>query len=184
MIGKVVFGGKTKKGNHIVIRYPNASDAAAMCEYINTLSKERTFIRFQGEEISMEDEERYLSEQLAKIEQNKSVQLLVFCNDQLIGNSQLDIKDRTESHEGVFGISLAKDYRGEGIGRLLMHYVLEEAEKHMPGLRIVTLSVFGDNPVVQELYQKMGFVEFGRLPEGVLHKGQYVDHIYLYKKIR
>jgi hypothetical protein len=30
----------------------------------------------------------------------------------------------------------------------------------------------------------MGFIEFGRLPGGVLHRGQYVDDVYMYKRVR
>ena len=29
-----------------------------------------------------------------------------------------------------------------------------------------------------------GFKEYGKLPAGVLHRGQYVDHIYMYKEVK
>jgi len=34
------------------------------------------------------------------------------------------------------------------------------------------------------MYQKFGFVEYGRLPEGVLHNHTYVDTVYMYRKMR
>jgi RimJ/RimL family protein N-acetyltransferase len=102
----------------------------------------------------------------------------------LIGIAGIDMKDKTESHEGVFGISLAKDYRGEGIGKILMRLVLEEAESNLPPLRIITLGVFSNNSLAMEMYKKFGFKEYGRLPKGVLHRGEYVDHVYMYKSIR
>ena len=65
-----------------------------------------------------------------------------------------------------------------------MKLILEEAEKNLPKLRIITLEVFENNPVAQEMYKKFGFREFGKLPEGIAYKGQYIDRIYMYKKIR
>ncbi len=173
-----------QRKNHIIIRYPARYDAQALCDYINTLSKEQTYIRFQGEQITLEDEAKYLDGQLDKIAKKQAVQLLVFSNNQLIGIAGIDMKDKTESHEGVFGISLAKDYRGEGIGKILMRLVLEEAESNLPQLRIITLGVFSNNSLAMEMYKKFGFKEYGRLPKGVLHRGEYVDHVYMYKSIR
>ncbi len=181
---KIVFAGLSKKGNKIVIGYPTKDDAQIFCDYINALSKEKTFVRFQGEEVSLEDETKYLNTQLEKIVKRQSVELLVFCNNKLIGISSVDMKDKTESHEGVFGISIGKAYRGEGIGKKFMRLVLEEAEKNLPQLRIVTLGIFGNNTLAKSMYEKFGFKEYGRLPKGSLHKGKYVDHIYMYKNIR
>ncbi len=181
---KIVYKGTTTKGHTILIRYPTEKDAQTMCDYINALSIEQTFVRFQGEQISLEDEEKYLQEQLKKIAKKQTVQLLVFCNEQLIGIAGIDMKDRTEKHEGVLGISLQKEFRGEGIGKKLMELLLQEAEDNVPNLRLVTLGVFGHNDLAINMYKKFGFFEHGRLPEGVAHKGQFVDHVYMYKKIR
>ena len=181
---KVVWEGLSKKGNKIVICYPTKDDAQIFCDYINALSKEKTFVRFQGEEVSLKNETKYLNTQLEKIAKKQSVELLVFCNNKLIGISSIDMKDKTESHEGVFGISIAKEYRGEGIGKKFMQLVLEEAEKNMPQLRIVTMGVFGNNILAKSIYEEFGFSEYGRLTKGSLHKGKYVDHIYMYKNIR
>lgn len=184
MEGKVVFEGKTKTGKDIIIRYAKDGDAPLMQEYINTLSKEQTYIRFQGEQVSLEEEEKYLKEQLEKMNKHKAVLLLVFYNDQLVGNSGVDLSDRVDAHVGVFGISVADGYRKDGIGSLLMDCVLQEAEKELPDLKIATLGVFSNNPFAKSMYERKGFKEYGNLPEGVLHKEQFVDHIYMYKKIR
>ncbi len=181
---RIVFEGLSKKGNRIVICYPTKDDAQIFCDYINALSQEKTFVRFQGETISLKDEIKYLNTQLERIAKKQTVELLVFCNNKLIGISSIEMKDKTESHEGVFGISIAKKYRGEGIGKKFMQLVLKEAEKNIPQLRIITLGVFGNNPRAKSIYEKFGFKECGRLPKGSLHKEKYVDHIYMYKNVR
>ena len=69
----VVFQGKSKKGKDIIIRYPEKSDTQAMRDYINFLSKEQTFIRFQGETISLPEEEKYVNSQLERIAKKNGV---------------------------------------------------------------------------------------------------------------
>jgi ribosomal protein S18 acetylase RimI-like enzyme len=182
--GQTVFQGRISDGKDILIRYPQEGDAEQMRDYINTLSREQTFITFQGEQISLEDEIKYLNDQLQKIKDQKTVQLLVVCNNQVVGNAEINLKDKTESHEGVLAISIAKEFRGKGLGEELMRVTLEEAEKNLPELRIITLSVFEENVAATEMYRKLGFKEYGRLPDGSLYKGQYVDDIFMYKKIK
>ncbi len=182
--GKVAYQGKTSKGKELIIRYPNKDDAQLMREYINTLSEERTFIRFQGEKVSLEEETKYLNSQLERIRKKETVHLLVLSNNKIIGISSIDMKDRVNKHVGEFGISIAKDYRGEGLGTLLMKFVVDEAVKNIPQLEIITLGVFSNNSLAIEMYRKFGFVEYGDLPNGVKFGDKYVDHIYMYKLVK
>lgn len=61
---RIVFEGQTKDGGKYIIRYPQAGDASAMTKYINALSKEKTFIRFQGEKVTLESEKKYLKRRI------------------------------------------------------------------------------------------------------------------------
>lgn len=180
----IIFEGKTKDGRNYLIRYPQDGDAGKMAKYINTLSQEKTFIRFQGEKISLKDEEKYLKEQLKRIKENLTVQLLVISEGNVIGVTSIDMRDKTEKHEGVFGISIAKEFRNHGIGKIFMNLILKEAKKNLPDLRIVTLEVFADNPKAHEMYKKFGFKDFGMLPKGIFYKKKYIDRIYMYKEIK
>ena len=81
----IVYAGKTSKEREIIIRYPTLSDAPEMWRYINELSQEKTFVRFQGEEISLEYETKFLNGELEKIKNKRAVQLLVFSYNTLIG---------------------------------------------------------------------------------------------------
>ncbi|MFH0792250.1 MAG: GNAT family N-acetyltransferase [bacterium] len=182
--GKIVYRGKTKKGTDITIRYPSISDLKPLRCYINTLSKERTFITFQGEQLSLESEEKYLKSFLEKTKKRQAVKLIVFTGKKLIGVADIKLDDKSiDSHIGAFGITIHKNYRGEGIGKLLMKLVLETAKDNLKGMKLVILSVFGNNPVARRMYQKFGFIDYGNLPKGVLHRGRYVDHYYMYKKL-
>lgn len=96
----------------------------------------------------------------------------------------LPMGEKIDKHNGIFGISIAKDFRKEGIGSLLMKLVMEEAVKQMCQLEIITLGVFGNNSIAQKMYEKFGFHEYGNLPNGVKLPDGYVDHVYMYKKIK
>lgn len=181
--GTIIYRGKTKKGTDITIRYPLMSDLKPLRSYINTLSKERTFITFQGEQLSLKSEEKYLKSFLEKMKKRQAVKLIVFTGKKLIGIADIKLGDKSiDNHVGTFGITVHKDYRGEGIGKLLMKLVLENAKDNLKGMKLVTLSVFGNNPVARRMYQKFGFIDYGNLPRGVLHRGRHVDHYYMYKK--
>jgi len=183
MQNKVIYESVLGKDLHITIRYPNINDAKIMCDYINTLSKEKTFITYQGEEIKLKSEVEYLKSQLKRIDNHESVQLLLFVNEKLSGISSIDLKRRVEEHVGVLGISLIDIYRGKGLGTILMQTILEEAKKNLPKLRLVILEVMSINLRGIGLYKKFGFKEYANLPEGNKYKGQYVDVLSMYKKL-
>lgn len=182
-MSKIVFEGTTKDGKSYLIRYPNLSDANELHRYINALSKEKTFVSFQGEEISLEDEIEYVKSSLKKIDEKKSVQLIVECDNKIVGVSGIDSKPRVNSHVGVFGISIAKDFRGQGIGKKLIESVLKETENNLKHIKVIQLECFANNENACNLYKSVGFKEYGKLPKGIQYKGELVDEILMYKEI-
>lgn len=183
-MNNIIYRGKTKKGVGYVIRYPDNNDAEKMCLYINTISKEKTFIRYQGEVVTLDEEKSFLENQLKKINSGQAVLLLIGTDKKILGISGIEMRDKAERITGEFGISILNEIRGEGIGKLLMKSVINEAVKRLNGLKIITLSVFGNNSKARTMYEKFGFKEFGNLPKGVLHKGKAEDHIFMYKTVR
>ena len=182
MQGKTVYKGNCDNLD-ILIRYPQDGDAYAMCNYINTLSQEKTYITYQGEKISLTSEEKYLKKQLIAFKDHKSAQLLLFVNGKLSGISSVDMQEKVKKHIGVFGISISKEYRGMGLGKQLMKYVLDEAINNLNGLRIISLEVFAENENAIKMYKNFGFVEYGHLPEGNNYKNKFVDDILMYKVV-
>lgn len=180
---KIVFQGKTKTGKDILVRYPEIGDVGEMLEFINEISKEKTFISYQGEEETLESETKYLKLKLKAIKNKKSVQLLTFRNNKLVGESEIHMMDKTEKHIGIFGITVKKDFRGEGLGKLLMGLVMREAKEKIPGIKIVTLGVYSTNGVARGLYKKMGFTEYGLLPNGITRNEKFEDAVLMYKNI-
>lgn len=182
-MSKIVFQGKTRDNIPYTIRYPKRTDLTELLRYINELSKEQTFISFQGEEISLKDERTFLNDALKKIKEKSGLLLLAESGGRIIGVSDVRMQPRIASHIGTFGISIAKDFRGRGIGKKLIQVVMEES-KNLNGIKILELECFANNPIAPNLYKSCGFKEYGRLPKGISHKGEYVDDILMYHEIK
>jgi len=63
-------------------------------------------------------------------------------------------------HVGVLGMGLRKEYRGKGLGRMLLAKALDRSEEI--GLYKVELEVFASNIPAVKLYEHAGFVVEGR----------------------
>jgi len=181
---QVTYELKLPNNQLLTIRPPKTSDAQRMCDYINALSKEQTFIRFQGEQVTTEYETEYLQKQLKKIEEKKAVMLLATVDEKIVGICGIDLKDKIEKHIGSLGISVALEYRGKGIGKQLLGQAIDLAKNHLDCVRILELSVFATNCLAIKLYEKFGFKEYGRLPEGVARQDKYEDHVFMYLKLK
>lgn len=183
MEGKEVLREKTDSGVEVIIRYPKAGDVGILLELINNVSNERTYIRLQGEQINFDDEVNWLNKQLRLIEEKKCVHLLVFCNGELAGGADINLRELAQKHTGVFGIILKKEFRGKGLGKLLMEQVLKEGKKNLEGLKTVTLECFSGNISALNLYKKFGFREYGILPKGLKYREEYQDAVLMYLEL-
>lgn len=184
--GKIVKTFTTKKGKQAVIRYPKWEDLDLLLEYINTLSKEDTFINFSGEELSKKEEAEFLARLFVDIEMVDRVILCCFIDDQLVGSCDIerDKGGRKRSrHVGIFGISITKEYRGEGIGYELAKATIEEARERISELKLIILDVFNANQIAQVLYEKLGFQKAGQIPKAVLYQKEYLDEVKMYLEL-
>ena len=135
--------------------------------------------------MSLKEERKYLAGFLKKVRKRKAIKLLAFYNNELIGVSDIAMGEKkSDSHIGTLGITVKKEFRNQGIGKLLMKLILKTAQKELKGMKILELTVFGNNPIARKMYQKFGFKEFGLLPKGLFLRHKYVDHIYMYKNLR
>lgn len=137
--GQIIYQGLTKKNKPVVVRYPTRKNVIILLDSMKTLSKKQSYILFQGKQLKLKEEQKYLKDFLKKIKENKAVKLLTFYKDKLVAGGDI---------------------------------TPPEAKK-LPDLKSVAYN----------LYRQFGFIEFGRLPKGILHKNQYVDRLEMYKNI-
>ncbi|HXW66677.1 MAG TPA: GNAT family N-acetyltransferase [Thermoplasmata archaeon] len=75
-------------------------------------------------------------------------------------------------HVGSLGIVVHRDHRGRGAGEALMRATIAACRGHFD---LVRLSVLATNPRARRLYERHGFVPYGRLPGGLKRNGRYTD---------
>jgi RimJ/RimL family protein N-acetyltransferase len=183
MTGRIILKAKSKSGKEIVFRYVSIGDHEAITDYMNTISDEKIFISFQGEKLTYEDEKKFVIGEVKNIKEHKSVTILALHENKIIGMSGINLKVRVENHVGEFGITVAKDFRGDGIGKIFVKTMIEEAIKNCSGMKIVSLGVFSNNTVAISLYKKFGFIQHGCLPKGIKYKDSFVDRVEMYLNI-
>ena len=83
--------------------------------------------------------------------------LVAVDGDEIVGSLFID----TSGHGyGEIGMTVARDWRGRGVGSALMAAAIEWARER--DLHKLSLSVFAHNDAAIALYRKFGFVEEGR----------------------
>lgn len=154
----------TKDGRTLILRSAEKDDAEAYIEYYDIAHGETNFLTSYPDE--SQHEIRAVSEHLEAVKQNDTaLELCAFANGKLIASAGFAmIKNRVKTrHRASYGISVIKEYWRMGIGTELTKTCIELAKK--AGYLQLELEVVADNDTAVSLYQKIGFVEFGRNPK-------------------
>lgn len=176
----------TKKINNLNIhfRLPKETDVKAMTNYVNKLSKEKTYISLQGEQVTLKEEEKYLKSLLKILKEKKGFSIQAWNKEELIGIVDLKSKDRAEKHIAELGISVKKEYRDYGIGTHLLKIALNQIPQILKNIKIVSLKAFADNDKAIHVYQKLGFRKYGELPKSLKRKNKYHNSILMYLDLK
>ncbi|MDR6549893.1 GNAT family N-acetyltransferase [Paenibacillus qinlingensis] len=79
------------------------------------------------------------------------------------------------AHKGnVFGMFVAEEGRGQGLGKLLMLELIRRA-KLFEGVEQINLMVMSDNESAKKLYKSLGFEVYGVEYHALKYNGQYFD---------
>jgi ribosomal protein S18 acetylase RimI-like enzyme len=101
-----------------------------------------------------------------------------FCDEKLIATVGLGRAAGVKANHTGFIRSLyvMPQHRGQGVGRAMLTHAIQVAMQ-WPGLDHLTLAVTAGNASALALYQKLGFIQFGRAPRALYVDGQYYDEI-------
>lgn len=94
----------------------------------------------------------------------------------VVGFAGLHIRERKQRHSAWLGIAVHDEFARRGVGRALMHALVELADSSI-GLVRVDLEADVRNTRAIEMYRRFGFVEEGRLRRAYFSDGEYVDAV-------
>ena len=127
----------------------------AQTDYLLTYLDENTF--------DVAQESRILKE---KENSENEIEIIAIIDGAVIGTAGIEAVGAKYKvrHRAEFGISIAKEFWGLGIGQALITACIECARA--AGYIQLELNVVADNVRALSMYQKVGFVEYGRNPKG------------------
>jgi ribosomal protein S18 acetylase RimI-like enzyme len=157
--------------------------AKEFLDFINSLIDEDAQIAV-NEKSDIKEEIKWLKQNLEGVRKKKKVFCIAKDDKKIIGIASIEMRDLRESHLGILGISVRKEYRGMGLGKYLMKEVLNLAKRKLkPKPKIIRLSVFSTNKIAQNLYKKLGFKTVAKIPKQIQYKGKLIDEVVMIKEI-
>lgn len=172
-----------KNGKTAVLRNGVASDGGAVFENFNRTHAETDFLLSYPDENSFDSEKegQFLEQKTASTHE---IELIAFVDGKVAGTAGIEAvgaKDKVR-HRAEFGISVLKEYWGLGIGRALLEACIKCAKE--AGYAQLELTVVAENARAIALYQKAGFVEYGRNPRGFHSRiNGYQEVVYMLLKL-
>ena len=127
---------------------------------------------------SMKEEAVWLKGNRGKIRKKEMVKLVAWRGSEIIGVCDASRQRGVERENAMIGISIAKLYREQGLGKKLLMEIIKLARKKLKP-RIIYLTVFEGNKPARRLYEKVGFREVASLPKWSKARGKYWNHIYM-----
>lgn len=154
-----------RNGTQCCLRSGTEADAQAVIDNFNLTHGETDYLLSYPDENSfnVEQEGKFLKE---KAESKNEVEILAVVNQTVVGTAGVDAVGTKFKlrHRAEFGVSVAEEYWGLGIGGALLDACVECARA--AGFAQLELDVVADNARAISMYRKAGFVEFGRNPRG------------------
>jgi RimJ/RimL family protein N-acetyltransferase len=161
-------------GRTVRIRRAVPDDAGAVLQYLHQVGGETPNLTFGAEGPGLtEGEERDYLKRVGQAD--NSLAILALVGDTIVGGLTFDGGRRPRlRHLGEFGISVAQEYAGLGIGRAMIEYMIAWAERSGV-VRKINLKVRVDNVGAFRLYERMGWVQEGRSTRDTLIDGEFND---------
>jgi ribosomal protein S18 acetylase RimI-like enzyme len=99
----------------------------------------------------------------------------------LLGVAGLSFESRPKlRHKAhLFGMYVAPEARGQGLGEQLVRAVLAQAASR-PGVRLVQLTVSEGNAAAEALYARCGFTRFGVEPHAMAHGDGFIAKVHMW----
>jgi RimJ/RimL family protein N-acetyltransferase len=158
--------------SEIIIRKVQEGDAEALAAYTAALVAEGTGTITLRVAPTVEQEREFIARNLSA---ERAFVLVAVEGERIVGMLDLQAGDREYNrHAGRFGMSIARDWRGKGIGRRILEAAIAET-KTWPGFCRIELEVFPHNHAAIRLYERMGFEVEARKAKAANLKGQPED---------
>lgn len=154
-----------KNGKECFLRNGIESDGQAVLDNFNLTHEQTDYLLSYPDENGFDvmQESQFLKE---KSESKNEIEIVAIVDNIVVGTAGIEaIGSKYKiQHRAEFGISVAKEFWGLGIGQALMEACIECAKT--VGYIQLELNVVAENIRALSMYEKAGFIEYGRNPKG------------------
>lgn len=166
---------RLKDGRIVLIRPAKSADAAEIARRMALVVKEGIYLEEESGTLpTSRDKER----EIRKVRDEGGLYAVAEIEGKIAGVALLRRGPlRMNRHVVKIRMWLIPGYRGLGLGKKLMDYIIGWARAH--GVEKLSLDVFSNNERAIRLYEKYGFKIEGRLKRQYILEGRYVDEIFM-----
>ncbi len=154
-----------KNGIECCLRNGTECDGEAVLDNFNLTHGETDYLLTYPDENSFDavQEGRFLKE---KSESENEIEIVAIVDNAVVGTAGIKAIGSKYKlrHRAEFGISVARESWGLGLGQALTAACIECARA--AGYIQLELNVVADNERALSIYKKAGFIEYGRNPKG------------------
>lgn len=158
------------------IELAKASDAKEMLNYLKSVGSETDFLLFgnEGVDLTLEQEAQFLD---SMNQTTHSRMYIAKDASKIVATAHIQGKTKIRTrHKAVIGISVLKDYWGQGIGSILMNKLIDFAKSNNH-IEIIYLEVISTNTRAINLYKKFGFITYATDGSSTKVGNQYFDNL-------
>ena len=152
-----------KDGRTCVLRNGTAQDGQAALDNFIAAHSQTDYLLTYNDEITFtaEEEGEFLQK---KADSDNEIEILAVADGRIVGTAGIEqVSPKLKlRHRCDFGISIDQAYWGLGIGRALTEACIECAKE--AGYEQIELEVVAENDRAVRLYERAGFIEYGRNP--------------------
>ena len=152
-------------GIECCLRNGTEQDGQAVFDNFNLTHGQTDYLLSYPDENNFDimQESQFLKE---KSESENEIEIVAVIDNIIVGTAGIEAigKKYKVRHRAKFGISIAKEFRGLGIGWALTNACIKCAKT--AGYIQLELNVVAVNLRALSIYKKAGFVEYGRNPKG------------------
>ncbi|MFA6531213.1 MAG: GNAT family N-acetyltransferase [Candidatus Micrarchaeia archaeon] len=162
-----------------IVPFNSSIPASAFLKFINDIIGEDVYI-MHNQEFDLAAEEEWKKRQLSALRARNFMGLVAMDGKKVVANLEARRPFQGKLSENIeFGVAVSKDFRGVGLGEIMLRMIIKEAKKQLTP-RNMYIRVVADNKPAVNLYKKVGFTKIiGREPKFFKHRGKYLDHITL-----
>lgn len=166
-----------RNGKAYILRSPGPADAEQLIRHLKTTALETEYgLSEPGElAISVQDEVQFIG---SFASDDRSIMICAFDGERMVGYAYLSniLEQKKALHRASFGVAILKDAWRQGLGQKLVTELVAFART--AGYEQIELEVASSNLSAIRLYEKLGFVTYGRRPRSLkLKSGAYFDEL-------